>query len=274
MFSLPVDCQAPSAVLTSDNDILLISTKPGDCTRIIGDLVFGHQDCSTPCTLTSLARLDNVVTIEGSLTIQCCHSFSSLRLFPAVTRFAGSLRVYYNRELITLDGFGQLELMNGNIEISQNSKLTSISAFGRLSTLAGYLALQYNPVLTGLDGFNQLSSIEGQEVVSGHAMVLLYNTNLTSLASLSSLQTILYGTVHIEGNTVLCYAGYPTWSLNTYLPRLDDSVSGSDRGIDWRSKLSRLEEWQYIWGVAGGGYPTLYIQNNAPDGSCGEAQSC
>ena len=156
--------------------------------------------------------------------------------------------------------------------MSQNPKLTSVSAFSSLSTLAGYLAIQYNPVLTSLAGFSQLSSIEGQQVVSGHALVLLFNTNLTSLASLSRLQTILYGTVHIEGNTALCYAGYPTWSLNTYLPRLDDSVSGSDQGIDWRSKLSQSEEWQYTWGVAGGGYPTLYIQNNVPEGSCGKAQ--
>ena len=232
--------------------------------------MFGHQNCASPCTLTSLARLDNVENIEGSITIQCCHELISLNMFPSLTSFTGDLRIYYNRELTMISGLGQLPSLDGSIVISQNSKLTGIRGFNALRTVTGYLAIQYNPVLTSLAGFSQLSSIGGQEILSGHALTLLYNINLTNLAGFSNLESIAYGTVHIEGNTALCYAGYPTWTVGSYSARMDDSVSEIDRGIDWRTKQSGVEQWQYTWGVQGEGYPTLYIQNNAPNGNCGE----
>lgn len=69
------------------------------------------------------------------------------------------------------------------------------------------------------------------------------------------------------GNTQLCYAGYPTWNFGSYLAR-PPVGNGEDVGIDWRTRLRNDEVWQYTWGVAGGGYPTLVVQNNAPAGSC------
>ncbi len=228
----------------------------------------GHQDCSTPCTISSLAIFDSVDTIQGSVTIQCCHSLSMLTLFPALRSFNGNLRIYYNRELTRISGLALLESIQGFVSISQNTKLMEIDGFGALRTISGYLAIEYNQALVRFSGFNQLSTIGGQQLSSGHGLIIRYNMNLTNLAGLSGLQTLSYGTVHIEGNIALCYAGYPTWSVGSYAQRLDDATSGIDRGIDWRSKLSRSEEWQYTWGVAGGGYPSLYIRDNAQE--CGK----
>lgn len=263
-------CSAPSSTITSNSGIQAINDKPGDCTSIVGHLVFGHQDCSMPCNLTSLSILANVETINGSLTIQCCHSLTSLNAFPSLTRMIGPLRVYYNRELTSLGGFGQLQSIHGSVFVSQNSKLARIEGFAMLTTITGYLAIQYNPGLTSLAGLSRLSTIGGNEVLSGHALSLFHNNNLTNLAGFLSLERISYGTVHIEGNTALCYAGYPTWELNSYPPRPGVSVLGADRGIDWRTKLSSVESWQFTWGVEGGGFPTLYIQYNAPNGTCGK----
>ena len=83
---------------------------------------------------------------------------------------------------------------------------------------------------------------------------------------------IMYTHTH-EGNTQLCYAGYPTWNIGSYLPR-EPVDGGEDVGVDWRTKLTTNEVWQYTWGVEGGGYPTLVVQINAPAESCGNFLAC
>ena len=261
-------CLAPSSSITTYSNLSLLG-KPQDCTSVTGHLIFGHHDCSTDCTLSTLSLLDNVVTINGSLTIQCCHSLMYLNAFPSLTSMIGPLKIYYNRELTSLSGFDQLQFIHGNLVVSQNSKLKRIEGFAALATITGYLAIEYNRALTNLAGLSQLSSIGGNELLSGHALSILYNTNLMNLAGLSSLQMITYGTVHIEGNIALCFAGYPIWELRSYPPRPGDSVSAADHGIDWRTILSGVEPWQFTW-VDGEGFPTLCIRNNAPNGMCGE----
>ena len=157
-----------------------------------------------------------------------------------------------------------------NLQIAQNSKLSRVTGFSGLSTISGYLEIDRNPALYDISGFRSLQTIQGAEVILGHALTLTYNTNLTDLSGFSSLSSIQLGTVHIEGNTRLCYAGYPQWRVGSY-PVRPEVVGGVDVGIDWRSRLAdNVPIWQYTWRVVDGGYPTLLIQNNAPSGDCGE----
>ena len=268
MFLAGVTCPAPEGVITDDTQLQEFLEKSTGCTVYSGNVMIGYQNCSIPCDITSFSFFDGISILNGSLSIQCCHRITDMNDFPLLMNVLGSVIVYYNRELRTISGFPELLNIQGSITISQNPKLTTIRGLNRLGTIGGYLAIEFNPLMTDFEGLNQLSTISGRELQSGHALNILYNTNLASLGSLSSLAMILYGTVHIEGNTALCYAGYPIWNFGSYPLRLGSSISGVDKGIDWRTKLSRVNSWQYTWEIEGGGYPTLLIQNNAPTGSC------
>lgn len=197
--------------------------------------------------------------------IQCCNDLESIAGLNSLTSIAGTLRVYYNSRLQSIDGFGALSNV-GSLEISQNGNLTVVSGFESLTVVEGYLQVDHNHLLQRLDGLEAVEDIRGSELVAGHALNILYNRILPDLRWLRNLTQIGFGTVHIEGNTALCYAGYPQWGAGIYSPR----PPGGDKGIDWRTLLQGVPVWQYTWGGGGGGYPTLVIQNNAAYEDCGE----
>ena len=262
-------CPPPEVgVITSDFQLTQhFDSYPG-CTTVSGSVLIGHLNCSSACTVTSLAPLANLVLIEGSLRIQCCHALTSIDGLTRLREATGSLAVYYNRELLTLSGLTSLQTVGGSLTIAQNPKLSLVSGFSALRVINGYLAIEHNVALTSLGGFRQLELIRGFEVSSGHALTVVFNTELTDLTGLSGIANMSYGTVRIEGNSRLCYAGYPLWSVGEYPIRLQDPES--DKGIDWRTKMSGVEPWQYTWGLVDEGFPTLTIRDNAPAGSCGE----
>lgn len=35
------------------------------CTSVTGDVIIGQADCSSPCTLTSLSPLENLLSVSG-----------------------------------------------------------------------------------------------------------------------------------------------------------------------------------------------------------------
>ncbi len=258
-------------MVTSDSQLRqYLDSSPG-CTTITSSLLIGHQNCSAPCTLTSLSPLEGVASIKGSLRIQCCHALTEISGLANLVEITESLVVYYNNELVSITGLNSLQSIGGSLIIAQNQKLSSIPGLSSLAVIDGYLSVERNGALTNMDGLRRLGVIRGQEIVSGHALSVVYNTQLTNLTGLSGITSISYGTVHIEGNSRLCYAGYPVWNFGEYQLRPMDSDAGADKGIDWRTRLSGAEPWQFTWGVTRGGIPTLLIQNNAPNGSCGES---
>lgn len=267
---LDSSCPAPNDVIVDDAQLTQYMNSFPSCTLMNGDLRFGYQDCSTPCTVTGFSPLRGVSTISGTLSIRCCNTITAIGEFNALTKIIGSLEIYYNRELVTIRGFLALTNVQSRITISQNRKLTAISGFSSLTAVDGFLSIERNIALVNLDGLQQLTTLSGAELLSGHALSVIYNTHLRDLSGLVNIHNISYGTVHIEGNTALCYAGYPVWQQDTYPLRPHPSAVGADVGVDWRTRLSGVEPWQYTWGVQGGGYPTLLIQNNAPNGSCGK----
>ena len=271
LFCLGTSCPPPEGgVVTSDPQLSQHMANFPGCSIITGSVLIGHQDCSAPCTLTSLSPLGGVAFIEGSLRIQCCHSLAEISGMASLIRVTGSIVVYYNRELASISGLPSLQTVEGSLTISQNQKLSRIDGFSSLSVIDGYLSVERNGALNEMGGFRRLSAIRGREILSGHALSVVYNTQLTHLTGFSGIANISYGTVRIEGNSRLCYAGYPTWSFGEYQIRPMASDSGADKGIDWRTRLSGVEPWQFTWGVVGGGIPTLLIQDNAPEGTCGK----
>lgn len=178
---------------------------------------------------------------------------------------SGTLRIYYNPRLHTISGLGAVSRLR-NLEISQNANLTQISGLTSLEMIRGYLQIDHNQKLVNLDGLSNLRSIGGADLVAGHALNILYNPSLSDLRWLQNFTRIESGTVHIEGNSGLCYAGYPQWAEGGFELR----PPAGDRGVDWRRLLGPgVPRWQYSWGAEG--YPTLLIQNNARYEDCSKS---
>lgn len=253
-------CQGPTNPLYSNGDLNNLTT----CQQINGNLILGDKTCTIPCTITDFTTLNNIHTITGSFIIQCCNQLTTLPSPAKLTKVQGTLRVYYNSNLRGISGL--ILATAGNIDISQNQLLQTIQGLQELAHTSGYISISYNPSLTSITGFNKLTSIQGNNLVNGHALTITYNGELTDISGFKTLDTIDYGTVHIEGNTRLCYAGYPTWNYGSYGLR----YSNGDKGIDWRSKLTtQTHIWQFTWGEAIG-IPTLLIQNNGNITDCGK----
>lgn len=230
---------------------------------ITGDVVLGYGKCEQACLIEDLGAFIQVKRIVGSLTIQCCNSLTDIAGFNSLEEVVGTVTVYYNQELQAISGLGFLQKVT-NIVISQNPKLESVTGMESMATVDGYLALERNPILSNIIGFDSITVINGKQLLSGHSLILLYNTALTDLKAFKTVATISDGTVHIEGNSNLCYAGYPRWNYGSYNSR----YSSGDMGIDWRSKLSAVPQWQFTWGMTG--VPTLIIQDNGNQTTCGE----
>ena len=204
----------------------------------------------------------NIQTITGSFVIQCCNSITSIPNLSNLNEIKGTFRIYYNSMLRTVDGTTGLNAV-GNLEIAQNRVLQSITGLQSLLKVSGYLSIERNPILTGITGLNHLITIQGEDLVNDHALAILYNHVLTDISGFKSLTSIAFGTVHIEGNTALCYSGYPLWNYGSYGKR----YSSGDMGIDWRTILSTI--WQYSW-EDGTGVPSLVIQDNGNQSICGK----
>ena len=262
-------CTGPSSPLLSNAELQLFADASRTCQSINGDVRIGSCNPLHSCDVTSLSAISFIPEIRGSLSIQCCPALTELSDFQSLRTVSGSIFIYFNLNLATISGFASLNNIT-SLQISQNPKLLTVTGFTVLFLISGYLEIDRNPVLHDIGGLRSLRTIRGTEVILGHALIVTYNTNLTSLSDFIGLSDILYGTVHVEGNTRLCYAGYPQWGVGSY-PIRPEVVGGVDVGIDWRSKLSfSVPEWTYTWNVAGGGYPTLLIQNNAPLTECGK----
>lgn len=223
----------------------------------------GYYNCSRACIITELSALASLQTVRGSLSIQCCNSLIDIAGLRSLRRVEGTLRIRYNLALERVSAQSPLQGIK-NIDISQNQNLQAITGFENLIQLDGYLVISRNPALTILTGFRSLALITGGES-SGQALSVLYNTALTDLSGLRSLRAVGIGTVHIEGNTRLCFAGHPMWRYGSYPSR----PSEGDQGIDWRTVLSSAPLWQYTWNVSG--IPTLLIQNNGDQTTCRES---
>lgn len=252
-----LECQAPVTPLLTNSHLLGFQ----NCQLINGSLILGYRDCAQSCTITDFSSLSNLNTITDSFVIQCCNTLTTIPALPRLTSVQGTFRVYYNSGLRSL-GTGLILATVGNIEIAQNVALTSIDGLQHLAIINGYISISYNPSLTSITGLTSLVTIRGSELVSGHALKILYNVALTDITGLKELRTIEYGPVHIEGNTQLCYAGYPKWNYGSYGSR----YSTGDKGIDWRSILTVT--WQFTWG--NNGVPMLIIRDNGNETTCGK----
>ena len=257
-----LDCTSSNSSLLTNNDLVQFQ----NCPTINGDLILGVKDCSQECTITGFESLEDITEITGDLIIQCCNLVSStLVILQKLTVVQGTLRIFYNSQLLNIDGFQKLNKV-GNIEIFQNPSLISVPGLNSLVLINGYVSIGNNPKLERITGFTLLSTISGLNLTSDHALALVYNPLLTDISGFRKLVNIALGTVHIEGNTMLCYAGYPLWNFGSY----NNRYKTGDMGIDWRSILTST--WQFSWETSMG-VPSLVIQNNGNESTCGQCNT-
>lgn len=169
--------------------------------------------------------------------------------------------------LSVVNAFTTLTRLDGSLIVRQNGALTAIrAAFFALDRIGGYVNIERNWKLNDVSGLSALSVIEGNQLLGGSALSVLFNPALEDLAWLAGMDSIENGVVHIEGNAALCYAGYPQWGTNgSFFSR--SGVQGEDQGIDWRSLINSSAEWEYSWMDTN--IPSLVVRDNAPSGACG-----
>lgn len=256
------------ATITQDSQLLTLESSL--CKTYPADLSIGTSDCSRACQVTAIPRLTQLLTINGAIKIYCCPNLLNIRNgFESLTSVR-SIDIYYNSNLTTVSAFTGLTSLPGYLRVSQNPKLQSMTGFSNLEQVGSYVEIDRNPSLTTMS-FDRLRTISGGDTVTGNALSIGYNSALATLSGFTSLNSISYGTVRIEGNTALCYAGYPQWGGEGAFAGRTGTVN-ADKGIDWRPLLSGNNPWQYTWGVDGGGTPTLVIRDNAPAESCGKRE--
>jgi len=143
---------------------------------VITGLFFSPEANVERSSLESLKGLDNLMSIEESLTIN------------------------KNPDLIDLDGLNNLINVNGNFSIDGNINLTSLNGLDALTSIGGTVYIDTNK-LPNLEGLNMLTSIAedfslvGDVFGSGQA-------DLVSLQGLDNL-TSIGGLLRIQFNTQL-----------------------------------------------------------------------
>ena len=143
-------------------------------------------------SLTSLNGLQNLNSIH-SLNIYYNNALSGLDELSGITSLAGGLNISENSVLTDLDGLQNLGTVSGSVSITGNTALSSFAALGNLTSVGGSLGISYSAA-SNLNGLQNLQSTGD--------FGLAYNANLTSIAQLSSLNTI-NGNLFIQSNTAL-----------------------------------------------------------------------
>ena len=146
------DCPNGNLILSSQQAVTnFISNYPG-CTSIAGNLTIRG-------TVTSVAELINITSIEGTLNIQG-ESITDISGLANVTSVGGDLSI--NASLLTvLDGLGSLASIGSNVSIQSCTQLNSLAGLSALTAIHGNLTINDCPGLMTLGGLANVSTVEG-----------------------------------------------------------------------------------------------------------------
>lgn len=237
-----------------------------DCTIIPTDVLLGSSNCNEPSTISSLADASRITTITGKLKVSCLSTLSQLDGLSSLTQLGG-LEIDSNFALRKIATFPQLSRLDGPFIVTNNVNLVTIAGFDMLTTVRDYVQIDRNWNLTSLSGLERLHQINGESLLGGYfALSLVYNFRLDTLLGFRRLTVISEGTVHIEGNRALCFAGYPTWEYGHY--KIRPQSGALDKGIDWRTRI--MTSNTRLWRWEPGNIPTLLIQKNGENEDCGK----
>lgn len=119
--------------------------------------------------LTSLAGLEGIGFVEGTLTVEVNERLTSLAGLEGVTSIGGGLTVQYNEGLTSFAGLDNLTSLSGTARIAGNDTLTTLRGLESLAAIDGDLVLLYNPTLTSVTALYGVTSVGGNlDIRSAH----------------------------------------------------------------------------------------------------------
>ena len=158
----------------SQNDIDNFANQ-GYC-KIKGDVYIGvgYGDVSD---ITDLTGLNEILEVEGNLSIVLNHNLQSLVGLKSLSYLNGDFLVTGNTNLQSLQGLENLKTVTGDVKFSPfivyggpsydpitqvfENSFTNLTGLESLEKIGGDLILQDNRLLSSLDGLENLNSING-----------------------------------------------------------------------------------------------------------------
>jgi len=152
------------------------------CNAINGNLTIWAD-----ASLTSLKKLQHLEEITGRLRIgkyqeKTNTGLKSLAGLNKLTHIGGSLQIWFNPSLKSLEGLKNLKTVAGGVRIEDNDQLNSLVHLENLTTIGAALGIIGNAKLKSLTGLDGLKSVA--------RIAVKYQHRLTSLAGLDALKTV------------------------------------------------------------------------------------
>lgn len=154
--------------------------------EITGSLTLSGTD------LTSLAGLESLEVVGGSVTLAQNAGLTSLDALASLREVGGTLEIRENPALDDAGGLAALETVQGDLVIVSNPTLVALG-FTSLREVTGTLSIYFN---------DSLSTLSGMPALTGVGSILLYfNPSLTSL-DFDAMPTVA-NHLHLVTNTGL-----------------------------------------------------------------------
>ncbi len=171
-------CLPNGIVFMTQQELNDFATNYQGCTVVSGDvIIIGGA--------LSLSGLNQITSIEGSLSIINNSSLSSLAGLENLTSVGERLDIDNNDALLDLESLNSLMFVGGEVGVSGNNILTSLKGLDNLTAVGG-LKVTANASLSNLAGLENVTSIVGGLLIGG-------NSSLGSLTGLESLTSIIGG---------------------------------------------------------------------------------
>lgn len=160
------------------------------------------QDRGNP-NLTSLAGLEAVQTVGGSVAIEGNDALTSVAGLAGLTSIGGDFLIGHNDALATIDGMWRLQRIGGRFEVYEQRGPITIEGFNSLTEIGGSLCLGdpcFAPYASGT-GLTSVGGLRYLRVIDDD-LVLVNNRVLTDVTPLAGL-TLVGGDVTIRSNPCL-----------------------------------------------------------------------
>ena len=141
--------------------------------------------------LNTLNGLNQLVQVEGNVTIENCSQLASLEGLGSLQQIGQRFELINNDLLLSIFGLASIKSIF-TIYIADNQRLNNLLGFSPVPFLKGSLYIINNPTLPNLEGFNNLADV-------GVDLVIDQNNALTSINALSNIRT-LTGDLRITNN--------------------------------------------------------------------------
>ncbi len=147
------------SIQTVDFSGLKLSNAELDTFKVVRHLIGSLKFEDNP-DLTSLAGLENLQAIEGSLTINAT-GIRHLNGLTLLERVKGHIEIQKNSQLRSINGFTALEVIDTQVTLANNEALTIINGFNSLRQIKkGALTIENCPQLININGFNSLAQVK------------------------------------------------------------------------------------------------------------------